>query len=177
MAAKEIFSSDGLLTISRYVAPETLFAFNLDCLVMPDCSADSDLQVAESLRVILERLSMLGKVAIITNKSRNDALNVLGFEPTLLFTDLPKQTARGAMFLAAMKKEGIYRAVYFGENSVDDEVFTLRGPDILGIHVGNQVNTAATYYLNKHSALLGLLNSITGILEVHGVASNDSDHG
>lgn len=112
---------------------------------------------------------MLGKVAIITNKSRNDALHVFGFEPTLLLADSPEQTARGALFVAVMKKEGIHRVVYFGVNTVDDEVFALRGLDILGIHVGNQVKTAATYYLNKHSALLGLLNSITGILEVHGV--------
>ena len=66
--------------------------------------------------------------------------------------------------------------MYFGENTVDNEVFALRGFDLLGIHVGEQLKTAATYYLNKHSALLGLLNSITGIMEVHGMAANDSDH-
>lgn len=175
MPAKEIFSTDGLLTISKYVAPETLFAFNLDCLVTPECVTNSDSQVTEPLRVILERLTMLGKVAVITNKSRNDALGILGFEPTLLLADSPEQP-RGVLFAAAMKKEGVHRAVYFGENTVDNEVFALRGFDLLGIHVGEQLKTAATYYLNKHSALLGLLNSITGIMEVHGMAANDSDH-
>lgn len=176
MPAKEIFSPDGLLAISRYVAPETLFAFNLDCLAMSGCAANSDTQNAGSLSVILKRLTLLAKVAIITNKSRNEVFGILGFEPMLLLTISPEQTARGALFVAAMKKEGVHRAVYFGENTADSEIFALRELDILGVHIGNQVITAAPYYLSKDTALLGLLNSITGILEVHGMAENASDH-
>lgn len=79
----------------------------------------------------------------------------------------PGGLTKGEALVLAMKMFGAERAVYFGDDVTDEEVFLLKDVDILGIHIGKDNDTAATYYLKKQSALLGLINSIAGIIEQH----------
>lgn len=237
--------------MSRYVAPDSLFAFDLDGTLAPIVENYSAARVAEPVRATLERLDKLAIIAVITGRSRKDALAVLGFEPHLLvgnhgaewppqetsrnwhqirlclnwqkqlfdmlgfikgielefkgesisvhyrkaddpekaFSQInaavdkldppskkiggkfvvnllpPEALTKGNALVAAMDRFGLERAIYFGDDVTDEEVFKLENVDVLGIHVGTDGQTAAPYYLNSQSELLGLLNSMVGILE------------
>lgn len=74
---------------------------------------------------------------------------------------------KGEALAGAMERLGCSRAVYFGDDETDEEVFRLGRQDVFGVHVGKDEKTAATWYLNQQSEMLGLLNSIVGMLESH----------
>lgn len=78
-----------------------------------------------------------------------------------------KAPAKGEALLVAMDKLGARRSVFFGDDVTDEEVFLLENADIFGIHIGGESQTAASYYINNQSEMLGLLNSMVGILELH----------
>lgn len=84
MKASYIFSPKGLSDLARYVAPDTLFAFDLDGTLAPIVEDYSAVQVTEQIRATLGRLVKVAKVAVITGRSRQDAMDILGFEPHLL---------------------------------------------------------------------------------------------
>lgn len=72
---------------------------------------------------------------------------------------------KGEALVASMERFGLTRSIFFGDDLTDEEVFQLKDTDLFGIHIGKDGRTAAPYYLNSQSELLGLLNSIVGILE------------
>ena len=74
---------------------------------------------------------------------------------------------KGEALATAMERLGCSRAVYFGDDETDEEVFRLGREDVFGVHVGKDEKTAAMYYLNQQSEMLGLLNAIVGMLETH----------
>ena len=246
-----LFHSQQLAAFARYVAPDTLFAFDLDGTLAPIVEEYTEARIAKPVRSALQRLMGLAKVAVITGRSRQNALAMLGFEPhlvignhgaewpgqeeqrkweyvqlclkwreglhTALFyepgveiefkgeslslhyrkapdperaatmihaalDDLEPQPRRiggkfvvnlapqgalgkGEALAAAMEKLNCTRAVYFGDDETDEEVFRLQRGDVFGIHVGRNEESAAGYYLNQQSEMLGLLNSIVGVLE------------
>jgi trehalose 6-phosphate phosphatase len=252
MTASYLFDSGGLNALARYVAPDTLFAFDLDGTLAPIVDDFTAAQIDEPVRATLKRLAELAKVAVITGRSRKDALTILGMEPHLVvgnhgaewpagpesrnklfvqcctewreqllkelhgikgveiefkgeslslhyrkaihqentcsridaaidkLTPSPKKIGgkyvvnllpleaftKGEALMAAMASFGLERAVYFGDDVTDEEVFQLKGVDLFGIHIGKDGQTAAPYYLTKPSALLGLLNSMVGMLEM-----------
>lgn len=246
-----LFNSEVLAKFARYVARDTLFAFDLDGTLAPIVEDHGAAQVSEPFRTAMLRLLKLAKVAVITGRSRKDAEAILGFQPHLLIgnhgAEFPGNNSRMPQFVenclkwreqlndmlsyvpgveiefkgesislhyrkaedhtkalslihaaidslepapkrmggkcvvnvlpvealhkgdavvAAMDRLGSTRSVYFGDDETDEEVFRLKRGDIFGVHIGNG-RTAAAYYLNQQSELLGLLNSIVGILELH----------
>jgi trehalose 6-phosphate phosphatase len=251
MTASYLFSPEGLSALAGHVAPDTLFAFDLDGTLAPIVDEYNAARVAEPVRTTLERLAGLAKVTVITGRSRKDALEILGFEPHLLignhgaewpadpesrnveFAQLctewrerlqemlsgvrgveiefkgeslslhyrksidrdgalsridaaiwelspsPKRIGgkfvvnlvpmdafgKGEALKAAMEKLGFTRAIFFGDDVTDEEIFQLGNVDLLGIHIGKDDRTAAAYYLNDQSEMLGLLNAMVGILE------------
>lgn len=259
MTASYLFSSEGLVTLARYVAADTLFAFDLDGTLAPIVEEFTAVQISEPVRTALERLVKLAKVAVITGRSRKDAMAILGFEPHLLVgnhgAEWPPQDGRrnweligrclkwkeqlqsilcciqgveiefkgesvslhyrkaddrdnaltrinaaietlvpiprriggkfvvnllpmevltkGEALVEAMDKFGLGRSIYFGDDETDEAVFQLSGVDLLGIHIGKNDQSEARYYLNSQSELLGLLNSMVGIVESLHEASND----
>jgi trehalose 6-phosphate phosphatase len=261
VTASYLFDSGGLVALARYVAPDTLFAFDLDGTLAPIVDDFSAARIADPVRATLKRLAELAKVAVITGRSRKDALAILGMEPHLVVGNhgaewpagperrirpfvhcctgwrdqlkrelqgiqgveiefkgeslsihyrkaidqgnarsridaaiekltpgpkiiggkfvvnlLPMEAyTKGEALMAVMASFGLERAVYFGDDVTDEEVFQLKGIDLFGIHIGKDDQTAAPYYLTKPSALLGLLNSIVGMLELHAkqVTSNE----
>lgn len=74
---------------------------------------------------------------------------------------------RGAALLTALEFFGSSKAIYFGADEADEDVFRLKLADVFGINVGKADNTAASHYLLSQSDILGLLNSMVGILETH----------
>lgn len=81
-----------------------------------------------------------------------------------LYDPMEAQT-KGEALVASMERLGLTRSIFFGDDLTDEEVFQLKDTDLFGIHIGKDDRTAAPYYLNSQSELLGLLNSIVGILE------------
>lgn len=257
MTASYVSSPEGLAALARYVAPDTLFAFDLDGTLAPIVDDYTAARVAEPIRAILERLVKLAKVAVITGRSRQDALAILGLEPHLLVgnhgaewppqegrRDWPQVTlchewqerlkyllnnaqgveiefkgesvslhyrksddsekaltlinaaieklepsprriggkfvvnllpmeafTKGEALVAAMEMFGLKRAIFIGDDVTDEEVFKLGNADVFGIHIGTDGQTAAPYYLNEQSDLIGLLNSMVGMLELYREAS------
>jgi len=258
--ASYLFDSDGLVKFSRYVTPDSLFAFDLDGTLAPIVNNYLAAKVTEPFKTTLERLHNYVKVAVITGRSRKDALAILGFEPHLLIgnhgaewpiqevgrnwnhvqlclkwqeslygvlsyikgiefefkgesislhyrkTDDPEQAlthintaiedldplpqridgkfvvnllpvdalTKGGALVAAMEMFGSKRAIFIGDDETDEDVFRLKNVDVFGIHIGQDGQTAAPYYLKKQAALLGLLNSMAGMLENYVEAGRDN---
>lgn len=81
---------------------------------------------------------------------------------------LPSEApTKGEALLAVMEHFGSKRAVYLGDNETDEEVFRLKRADVFGINIREDAKTAASHYLRCQSELLGLINSIVGLLETH----------
>lgn len=78
---------------------------------------------------------------------------------------------KGEALLAAMDKLLAQRAVFVGDDVTDEDVFQLNNVDLLGIHIGQDDQTAAAFYLKEQSQVKRLLNSIVSILELHGDAN------
>lgn len=261
VTASYLFASEGRAALTRYVAPDTLFAFDLDGTLAPIVADYSAAQVSGPIRASLQRLAKLAKLVVITGRSRKDALAILGFEPHLLvgshgaewplhekgrnwqfvenclkwreklggelfyvqgveiefkseslsihyrkakdpehtlslinaaiddLVPMPRRIGgkyvlnllpmealtKGDALVAAMERFGLKRAIFFGDDVTDEEVFRLENADIFGIHVGEDDQTAAPYYLSSQSEMLGLLNSMVGVLEVAREAKGTCD--
>jgi trehalose 6-phosphate phosphatase len=251
MTASYLLHQTGVTALAGYVAPETLFAFDLDGTLAPIVADYSAARISEPVRTALERLAKRVKVAIITGRSRKDARDILGFEPHLLIGNhgaewpegsslrnhhfveqctawrnqlqeqlgatqgveiefkgeslslhyrkvidrkktlalidsaigklapSPKRIAgkcvvnlapmeaftKGEALLAAMDSFGLKRAIFFGDDVTDEEVFQMRNIDLLGVHIGQDDRTAASYYLNTQSELLKVLDLMVEIIE------------
>lgn len=72
MTTSYILNSDGLAALSRYVAPDTLFAFDLDGTLSPISDDYTAAQITEPTRATMIRLGKHAKVAVITGRARND---------------------------------------------------------------------------------------------------------
>jgi len=82
--AQNLLSPDGLAALAKHVAPDTLFAFDLDGTLAPIVAEYSEAVIDKPTRTVLERLLNLVKVAVITGRSRKDALAILELQPHLL---------------------------------------------------------------------------------------------
>lgn len=79
---------------------------------------------------------------------------------------LPKEAqGKGDALVAAMERLGAARAIYFGDDETDEEVFRLQREDVFGVHIGKDDGTSAHCYLNQQSEMLALLNAIVDVLE------------
>jgi trehalose 6-phosphate phosphatase len=248
-----LFYSGGLVALARFIAPDTLFAFDLDGTLAPIVEDPAAARVPEPMRETLYRLTCLANVVVITGRSRRDAEAILGFEPHLLIGNhgcewppglgktnqqwveaslkwreqlhdllfheegievefkgqslslhyrkaadpdkalsvidsaidrldpVPRRIGgkyvvnvipmdacdKGDAISTVMAYFNPAKAVYFGDDETDEAIFNLQRPDIFGIHIGEDDRTSAPYYLAHQSELLGLLNSVVGILELH----------
>lgn len=163
-----LFHCKGAATLARYVAPDTLFAFDLDGTLAPIVAEYGGAQVLKPVRATLLRLVGLAKVAVITVRSWRDAVAILGFEPHMVISSHRPAEAfdKGDAVASAMESIGSTRAVFFGDET-HEEVFKLERDDVLGVRIGKDSRRGAPYYLNQQSELLGLLQSVVGILESH----------
>jgi trehalose 6-phosphate phosphatase len=56
------------------------------------------------------------------------------------------------------------RALYVGDDSTDEDVFSLHHPDLFTVHVGNDVSKAADYVIKDHEAIKALLDLLLALL-------------
>lgn len=79
-----IFSSAGLAALRSFIAIDTLIAFDLDGTLAPIVPDPSAIHIQYEVRQKLIRLDTLAPLAVITGRSRPDALLHLGFTPRFL---------------------------------------------------------------------------------------------
>jgi trehalose 6-phosphate phosphatase len=79
-----LFSKDGLAALESFIDRGTLFAFDLDGTLAPIVATPEEIKVPDSIMNALARLTESATVAVITGRSRNDALPRLGFTPCYL---------------------------------------------------------------------------------------------
>jgi trehalose 6-phosphate phosphatase len=79
-----LFSQSGLAALRAFVDKSMLFAFDLDGTLAPIVSDPSGIAIPEDVRQSLIQLNGLAPVAVITGRSRADALTHLGFTPRFL---------------------------------------------------------------------------------------------
>jgi trehalose 6-phosphate phosphatase len=80
----ELFSDTGMAEIERFVDADTLFAFDLDGTLAPIVDDPTAIELPGPVLRSLTTLSRLAVTAVITGRSRNDALAKLGFQPRYL---------------------------------------------------------------------------------------------
>ena len=73
---------------------------------------------------------------------------------------LPTEAStKGKALVEAMALVGATHAIYLGDDRTDEEVFTLGKAGLLGVHVGSETWTAASYCLDGQSEVAGSLPS------------------
>lgn len=89
------------------------------------------------------------------------------FDGTFIINLLPDEAlTKEEALLSTMKHFESKRAIIFGYDESDEEIFRSRRADIFGIHFGEDSRAAASYCLSTQSEMLGLLNSMVGMLEI-----------
>jgi trehalose 6-phosphate phosphatase len=79
-----LFSARGRATLSAYVDAATLFTFDLDGTLAPIIPDPAAIVIPDAVRQSLMQLNDMAPLAIITGRSRTDALAHLGFTPRYL---------------------------------------------------------------------------------------------
>jgi trehalose 6-phosphate phosphatase len=79
-----LFSESGLTALRSFVDHATLFAFDLDGTLTPITANPEGILVSEATKEELCRLINCAPVAVITGRSRSDALTHLGITPRFL---------------------------------------------------------------------------------------------
>jgi len=99
-----LFTRSGMSALRSFVDKTALFAFDLDGTLAPIVPNPAEIAIPEKLRLTLIQLDRIAPVAVITGRSRADALTHLGFSPRFLIGNhgaegLPGGETGGAAFV------------------------------------------------------------------------------
>lgn len=81
---KDIFSTAGLEALRHFITPHTLIAFDLDGTLAPISPDPNTIKISDQLQQELRMIMQYLPVAIITGRSRRDAMRFLDFMPSYL---------------------------------------------------------------------------------------------
>lgn len=79
-----LFKLEGINELRTFIDAKTLFAFDLDGTLAPIVDDPAGITIHDELRQYLIQLNSVTSVAIITGRSRADAMTHLGFTPLFL---------------------------------------------------------------------------------------------
>ena len=79
-----LLSTSGIAALRNFIDNRTLFAFDLDGTLAPIIADPANIAIPENVRIRLLALQQIAPVAVITGRSRADALKHLGFVPDFL---------------------------------------------------------------------------------------------
>ncbi len=79
-----LFTPVGLAALHTFATGSTLYAFDLDGTLAPIVADPAGIVIPDEVRRCLIQLNSMAPVAVITGRSRADALNHLGFTPHCL---------------------------------------------------------------------------------------------
>lgn len=119
-----LFSAAGLAALRDFIDGNTLFAFDLDGTLAPIIADPGKIVIPVDVSRRLLALQQMAPVAIITGRSRTDALNHLGFTPAYLVGNhgaegLPgrEKEEHGYVSLCSSWKEQLGRLLLGGDAS------------------------------------------------------------
>lgn len=81
---KDILSTTGLETLRHFITPHTLITFDLDGTLAPISPDPGNIIISDELQHELQMIMQYLPVAVITGRSRRDALRFLEIPPTYL---------------------------------------------------------------------------------------------
>jgi trehalose 6-phosphate phosphatase len=155
-----LFTESGFRDLDRFVDQKTLFAFDLDGTLAPITSDPRAIRIPGKIQKGLARLIDLAVVAIITGRSRNDALFHLGIVPQFL---IGNHGAEGLPGWQSQERD-------FNETSSawEGQLRGLIPPEkISEIYIENKGATLSIHYraaLNKRQTRVLLLQSIEKLM-------------
>lgn len=79
-----LFSAEGIVELHAFIDSATLFVFDLDGTLAPIVPDPAGISIPEEVRQRLIQLNDMAPVAVITGRSRADAMTHLGFTPRFL---------------------------------------------------------------------------------------------
>jgi trehalose 6-phosphate phosphatase len=156
VAMTYLFSDDGLEALHDFIDSATLFAFDLDGTLAPIAADPGDIRVSQAIQRALAELKDRAAMAIITGRSRKDALCHLGVVPQYIVGNhgaegLPgwERYAEDFRRLGGEWERQLLRMISDGENS--------------GIMVENKGMSVSVHYrgaINRPAARSLVLNAI-----------------
>lgn len=81
---KDLLTTAGRNVLRKFITKNTLVVFDLDGTLAPIISEPSSIKISPEVRHLLQSIMSYAPVAVITGRSRNDALQYLGFDPDYL---------------------------------------------------------------------------------------------
>lgn len=155
-----LFTDSGLTALHNFIDNRTLFAFDLDGTLAPIVAEPDEIQIPESILAELIILNKWAGVAVITGRSRTDALLHLGFAPKYL---VGNHGAEGLPGLEGQEEKFIGLAKNWEEQL--QAIFP--DADDLGIFIENKGPTISIHYRNctsdhsVHSMIVDAIEKLT----------------
>ncbi|MEN6375319.1 MAG: trehalose-phosphatase [Smithella sp.] len=155
-----LFTDAGLAALHDFIDRSTLFAFDLDGTLAPIVAEPCNIQIPESILAELIILNKWASVAVITGRSRYDALFHLGFIPKYLVGN------HGAEGLPGLEVEE-EKFIRLAQTWEDQLHAMLTDADQLGLFIENKRATVSIHYRNWvgddaiHSRLINVIEKLT----------------
>jgi trehalose 6-phosphate phosphatase len=151
-----LFSDTGLAALHDFIDTATLFAFDLDGTLAPIAANPGDIRIPQAVQTALAELKDRTEMAIITGRSRIDALHHLGVEPQYLVGN------HGAEGLPGWEQyeEDFRRVAGEWERQLHRMIPTGKNPDIVVENKGMSVSVHYRGAGNRSAARSFMLDTI-----------------
>ncbi len=134
-----LFGKTALLNLADFINRSTLFAFDLDGTLAPIVSDPTAIAISDTVRKAFADLNEQAPVAVITGRSRSDALTHLGVTPRYLIGNHGAEGLPGW----ASRENDFVRTVQEWQNQLD---ILLPLEDSAGIEIENKGATLSIHY-------------------------------
>ncbi|NTW07296.1 MAG: trehalose-phosphatase [Syntrophaceae bacterium] len=154
-----LFTDEGLAQLHGFIDRSTLFAFDLDGTLAPIVAEPGNIRIPESILAELIILNKWASVAVITGRSRYDALFHLGFVPKYL---VGNHGAEGLPGLE-VQEEKFLRLAQIWEDQLHAMLLDADQP---GLFIENKGTTISIHYRNCigddtiHSRLINVVERL-----------------
>lgn len=148
-----LFGKTALSNLADFIDRATLFAFDLDGTLVPIVSYPAAIGIQDTVRKAFADLNEQASVAVITGRSRSDALMHLGITPRYLIGNHGVEGLPGW----ASRENDFIRTAQEWQNQLD---ILLPLEDSAGIEIENKGATLSIHYrhaVNIHAALASIL--------------------
>lgn len=130
-----LFTEAGVAAMESFIDQATLFAFDLDGTLAPIVSDPGAIGIPDPVRKEIAILGERALVAVITGRSRLDALRHLGFAPSFLIGNhgaegLPGWESRTQDFVSTVNGWQKQLSVLLPDNKQNDVVLENKGPTL-----------------------------------------------
>ena len=157
-----LFEEEALAELSLFADRTVLYTFDLDGTLAPIVSDPAAISLPDAIRKAFAELIALAPVAVITGRSRSDALLHLGIEPRYLIGNHGVEGLPGW----SMRERDFIRMAWGWQQ----QLITLLGPESpAGIEIENKGATLSLHYrkaTNAQAALAAILLATDQLIPV-----------